>query len=147
MKTFIVALIIAALFQTSFLPISLVLLLLISRSLILSEKSNLYLGFFFGLLIGVLSSINAGFYSLFFLIIIELVSLIKKTPFTANFLLIIPIAFASLLFLALGQRLFLGETINFWPILLGTILSVPIYLIVRFWEERFVVAPPVKLKL
>ena len=147
MKTFIAALIIAVFLQTSFVPINLVLLFLISRSLIFPQQSNLYLAFIFGIVLGILSGINIGFYAGVFLLATQLSFLVKKTSFTANPLTVIPVSFLLLLMTAYFEQLFLNQAINFKIIFIESALSVVIYLMVKFWEERFTVAPQVKLKL
>lgn len=147
MKTFIVVLILAALMQASFLPINLVLLLLISRSLISYGKENLYLAFFSGILLGLLLSVNVGFYSLIFVIFIQALRMMRRLISSANFLVVIPLSFVILLVMSLLEQVFLKQSLNFSLILVETVLSLPVYILVRFWEERFMVAPPLKLKV
>lgn len=147
MKIFIIALIIACLLQTSFVPVNLCMILLICRSLARPDISNLYLAFFAGIFLGILSSLNIGFYALAFLAVVEMIELLRNTRITSNILWVLPISGGLFLLLALAERLFLGMAINFWIILAETVLSLPFFVVVKFWEERFIVLPDVKLKL
>ncbi|MBI3486002.1 hypothetical protein HY025_03585 [Candidatus Daviesbacteria bacterium] len=147
MKLFILILVLAIFLQTTLTPIDLCLMLLICRSFIVDEKINYYLAFFNGIFLGVLTSQNLGFFALFFLITVKLISLIKKTALTANFLSILPVAFLILLTQSFLEKFFFNQTINFNKIYVEVILILPIYLLVRFWEERFIVRPGIKLKI
>ncbi len=147
MKLFIIVLILACLIQTSFLPVNLCLILLICRSLARPDSNNLYLAFAAGIFLGILSSLNIGFYALAFLIIIEIVELLKNSRITSNILTVVPISAVLFLGLAVTEKIVLGMSINFWIISIDALLSLPFFVAVKFWEERFIVLPDVKLKL
>lgn len=147
MKTFIFIIILAAFLQTAAIPVDLVLLLILSRSLITTDSLNLYLAFFAGILLGLLTPTNLGFYALFFIFISWVGQLLRKTPLISNILTILPISFIAVLALSLVLKLFQGESINLTHILVDTLLSLPIYIGVRFWEERFIVPTGIKLKM
>lgn len=148
MKTLIIILILASFLQTTILSIDLVLLVLIFRSYIVSDRSNLYLAFFFGLLISHLSGTPLGIQSLIYLIVVQLIRIITRIPALNSILTIIPLTFIAL---ALNSAIFAfinGVSVQIWPeILLESIAALPIYLLIRFWEERFVVRPEIKLKI
>ena len=78
MKTFVITLIIAAFLQTTILPIDLVLLILICRTYIKSEKSNLYLAFAFGLLNSHLNLNLLGLQSLVYLFFVQTTESLSK---------------------------------------------------------------------
>ena len=148
MKTLIIILILCAFLQTTILPIDLVLPALIFRSYIVSDKSNLYLAFFFGLLVAHLSGTNLGVQSLIYLLIVELIRVISRIPALNTILTIIPITFLALTFNSVVLAIFNGSSIQLWPeILLESVAALPVYLLIRFWEERFVVRPEIKLKI
>lgn len=139
MKTLIIVLIIAAFLQTTILPIDLVLLILICRAYIVRERANLYLAFAFGLTVAFLSLANLGFASLIYLGIVQATQILSKTRLAGHPLLIVPI---SLVFLSIN--LFLDSSSN---VILGSLLSLPIFYSLRLWEERFVVKREIKLRV
>src|SRR3972149_6802836 len=98
MKTLIIILTVAAFLQTTILPIDLILLILICRAYVKSEKANLYLGFFFGLLVSHLNLTSLGVQSLAYLAFIVATESLVKLRLAGNPLLIVPV---SLVFLSL----------------------------------------------
>lgn len=147
MKTFIFILILLAFLQTTIIPLDLVLMVLILRVYIVTEKENLFLGFGVGLLISYLSNSPLGFYSLIFLVLIELTQLFRKTPLAGHFLVIAPLMFIMLSLQALALLIFLHQSINWLQILVEGLLALPLYLVIKIWEERFVVRGEIKLKV
>lgn len=147
MKFFIFVLILASLFQTSFLPINLVLMLLIARELVYSTKANLYLAFGAGILLGLLSPQNIGFAPFIFLIVVKLVSFLRKLPFTTSFLTVLPISFVIFLSTAFIEQQVFKINTNIYLIILQSVLMLPVYFLTKMWEERFVVSKDIKLKL
>jgi cell shape-determining protein MreD len=147
MKLFVFLLIIACLLQASVVPANFALILLVSRSLIIDEKNNLYLALFTGLLLGLLMSINIGFYALVFVLYVEIVHLVKKSPISANILTVVPLTFVLLLALSYLEELILNQSFNLSPLLIQSLIALPFFVAVKFWEERFVVSPPLKLKM
>ena len=147
MKTFIFVIILAAFLQTTTIEVDLVLLLVLSRSLERDDSFNMYMAFFAGILLGLLTATNIGFYALFFLIATRVGYLLRKSPVTNNIFTILPIAFFMATALGLAERIFLGQSINIVRYIIDTLSSLPIYFCVKFWEERFIVAPQMKLKL
>lgn len=148
MKTLIVILILLSFLQVTLIPLNLVLIALIFRAYIVSEKENLYLAFFFGVLISFLNSLPLGLHSLIYLGIVQSIHLFKKTYFSGNFLVMLP-AIAVLLSLnSILISMFQKSSIQLWPIIFQeTLLGVPVYFVLKFWEERFSVKPEVKLKV
>ncbi len=148
MKAFIFILILASFLQTSILPINLGLLLIITRSYIRMEKANLYLAFGFGLLIAFLEHTPLGLYSLIYLILVEAIHLFYKAPILKNFLTVIPVMLGILLVNDIAVSLIRGISIQLFPqIIIEGILILPIYIVLRLWEERFVVRKDVRLKV
>ena len=147
MKTFILLLILAALLQSSFLPLNLVLILLICRSFVVLEYSNLILGFSIGILLGILTSQNIGFWPLVFLIMIKLASSFKKLPISSNALTIIPFSLIIVLLTSVTEKIFLNQSINISKVIAEATISLPVFLLIRLWEERFIVRSEIKLKV
>ncbi|MBI2011606.1 hypothetical protein HYS91_02440 [Candidatus Daviesbacteria bacterium] len=147
MKLFLVILIVAAILQTTLIPLNLCLTLLIARTLIVSEKMNLFLAFLGGILVGFLSSQNIGFYAIFFLLISKLLSLVKITPIHSNIYAILPLSFLGFLLMAFGELVFLKISLSYGKIIVETCISIPTYFLLRFWEGRFIVRPQIKLRV
>lgn len=147
MKTLIVILIIIAFLQTTIIPLDLVLLILICRAYIKSDKSNLYLAFVFGLTISHLNLASLGLQSLIYLIIILATAVLSKSRLAGHPFWIMPIV---LVFLFLDQAInsFFGYKIfSIQELLFASLLSLPTLYLVRLWEERFIVPKEMKLKV
>ncbi len=147
MKTLIVILIIAAFLQTTIVPVDLVLIILICRAYIKSEKSNLYFAFAFGLLAAHLNLTAFGIQSLIYLSVVQVTQMLSRIRLAGNPLLMVPI---SLIFLALNQvinSLLRGSTWEFSGVIIGALLSLPVLYLIRLWEERFVVRREIKLRI
>lgn len=147
MKLFVFLLIITALLQTTFLQVNPVLVLLICRALIREEIANYYSAFFIGILLGILESKNTGFYALFFVIIVKIIHLIKSTPISAYFLTVIPTTLVFSFALNYLKYLFFGQTVNIYIPPIDALLSLPVYFLLKIWEERFVAKQGIKLKI
>lgn len=146
MKAFMLILIVAALLQSSVVPFNLVLLLLLARSLVKPSLGNLWLGFFSGILLGLLTSQNLGFYALVLVGMVELMNLLKSAPVSSNYLTV-PLVAAVLLIVSVLEQLFLHQLSNWNLIVVETALFLPVFVTVKFWEERFIPTPAIKLKL
>lgn len=148
MKTLILILIIASLLQATFLPINLTLIVLICRSFIKTEKSNLILAFGFGLLASHLNLSKLGIESILYIVIIQLTQLISKTRLTSNFLFIVPITFVFLSLERVALSLTGNESVILFPtVLIESLISLPVFFLVRVWEERFIVKRDIKLRM
>ncbi len=139
MKTLIIILIIAAFLQTTILPINLVLIILICRAYLKSDKANLYLGFVFGAFVAHLNLNNLGAGSLIYLSAVAIVQALSKLRLASNPLLIVPISFV---FLSLVQP----TAWELSKILISSLLALPVFYLIRFWEERFIVKREIKLR-
>lgn len=138
MKTLIVVLIITSFIQYTILPLNLVLIILICRSYLIPDKANLFLAFAFGLLNGHLNLTTLGLTSLTYLIIVAIVEGLSKSRLAGNSLLIVPLTFGLLL----------GSQASIFPkIFLESLISLPIFYLVKIWEERFIVKRDIKLRV
>lgn len=147
MKTLIIILIIASFLQTTIIPVDLVLLILICRAYIRSEKQNLYLGFAFGLLTAHLSLTSLGLTSLIYLLVIQFTQILSKLRLAGNPLLIVPVSLVLLSFSQIAYSVINQQTLELTGILFATFLSLPVLFLVRLWEERFVVRKEIKLRV
>lgn len=128
-------------------PVSLVLLVLISRSFLSDDRKNFWLAFVFGLLLSLLLGLPLGSLSLIYLLIITAVAVFKKTQPTSPWLMVLPIAFILLGLERLIQGWWSGSSLEIWPLIIEVVLVLPVYLVVSFWEERFTAKGDLKLKL
>ena len=135
MKTLIFILMIVSFFQTTILSVDLVLIILICRAYLRADRSNLYLAFAFGLLISQLNLTLFGSQSIIYLVIIQLTQILGKSRLAGNPAVVVPLAFIFQ---------FLSQSPN---ILIGTILSLPVFYLIRLWEERFIVPQGIKLRV
>lgn len=148
MKTLIAILIIASFIQSAILPIDLVLLILIARSYIKSDKNNLFLAFGFGMLVSHLNLTPLGLQSLIYLTLIVLSESLAKSRLAGNPFLIIPLSLVLVSINGAVMSLVIGQSIQIFPKnLLEATLSLPILYLLRLWEERFIVRGEIKLKI
>ncbi|MBI4037233.1 hypothetical protein HY385_02320 [Candidatus Daviesbacteria bacterium] len=147
MIALLIVLTLVSFLQATFWPINLVLIILISRAFVTSDKITLWLSFGFGLLLALLSGYPLGSLSLIYLLIIVLVRLVRNTHLASHWLIILPLSWIMLLLDQFLQSLILGTGFRFLSSLLPLIFVLPIYLAVRFWEERFIPRPAIKLKI
>lgn len=147
MKLIILILIISSFLQSTTIAFNLCLVILISQSLVVNSKYNLIIAFSIGLLLSYLLTINIGFYALIFLAVVKLVQLFKFSAFTDNApaSLIITAIFSYLV--ATAEQYLLNQTLNLNKIIIESVLSLPIYLFIKIWEERFVVKSAIRLKI
>ena len=112
------------------------------------DPVNLYLAFAFGLLISHLSLGILGIKSLLYLVSSEATQILSKSRFSTNPLLIVPISLAWLLANAILSTLPSTVTFQILPkLILESLLALPIFYLVRLWEERFIVRKGIKLKV
>lgn len=138
MRTISFILILASFLQTTIIPIHLVLMILICRSVIDPSRENLLLAFGFGLLNAHLTLGNLGFQSLLYLILIQVAQIFSRWRFSTHWLLIYPLTVILLLI----------YTFQFSPqIFIESVFSFPIFFMVKLWEERFITKKDIKLKL
>lgn len=148
MKTLIIILIIISFLQSTIMPVNLVLIILICRAYIKVDKANLFLAFALGLLDSHLNLTVLGMQSIIYLIIVSITEGLSKSRLSRNSLLIIPISFALLILNQLINFIFLHQSFQLIPkIFLESLLSLPLFYLIRLWEERFIVQKEIKLKV
>lgn len=147
MKTLLLLITLFAFLQSAFLGINLVLVILIARALVVSDRDNLYLAFFGGLILSFLTQINLGYYSLIFILIVKLGEFIKTFPVSFNLLMIF-ISGALLVAIVGGiNMVFIDQNLSIYIHLIEAILVVPFYFMIKLWEERFVIKSHMKLRM
>lgn len=147
MKALIIVLIIASFLQATILPLDLVLIILICRAFIKSGKSNLYLSFAFGFFLSHLTLSPLGLQSIIFLILVTLTESISKSRLSENPLSLIPICFVAILINQVTLSVFTQHALALTPKIYEAFLALPIFYLVRYWEERFIVRKEIRLKL
>ena len=148
MKTLIVVLILFSFLQATLIPFDLVLIFLILRAYEISGKENLYLAFGFGLLVSYLENSPLGVYSLIYLGLILTTQFYKKTPISSSLLFGLPLIVMILSINLIITSLLFSSSIQLFPrVLYETLVAVPVYFILKNWEERFVFKNEVKLRV
>lgn len=148
MKFKILLLIFLTFLQATILPINILLIVLILLNLIAPQKANLYLAFFFGLFSSLLSFTPLGINSLIFLIMVILAQLFARFLMSHNLLTIIPFMFLILAFNNLISSMIFVTSIQILPqLLIESALALPIYLLLKFWEDRLAPNTAIKLKM
>lgn len=145
MKAYLFILVLAALFQASFVPVNLVLVLLICRSLIVQERANLFLAFGIGIFLGLLQTDNLGFWPLLFLVVTEVAHLSRGLPVFKNLGLILLVSGVLIVSSELLQALVLKEAFNVSRTVVEAVLVLATYPFLLFWEQRLVGQPGIKL--
>lgn len=133
--------------QATFWSVNLVLIILVSRAFVTSDKITIWLAFGFGLLLSLLSGYTLGSLSLIYLLIVVLVRLVRNTHLASHWLIILPLSWIMLLLDQFLESLILGIGFRLGTTFIPLIFVLPIYLAVRFWEERFIPRPAIKLKI
>ena len=147
MKTLIAMLIIISFIQTTILPMDLVLIILICRSYIRSDKSNLYWAFGFGLLNGHLNLNLLGINSLIYLILVGITESLSRSRLAGNPFLIIPLTLILVSINHITLSILTNASIQFFPkVVVEAALSLPILYLIKMWEERFIVRKEIKLR-
>ena len=147
MKTLIIFLIIASFIQNTFLPFNLVLIILICRSYLRPDRANLFLAFSFGLLNSHLNLITLGITSLVYLTIVAVVESLARTRLAGSALIIAPLSFGLLFADQVIVLYFAHQSLDFLKIFLESLISLPVFYLVKIWEERFIVRKEIKLKV
>lgn len=138
MKTLIFVFILILFLQTTVLQVNLFLSVLILRSFLRPEKQNLLLAFSLGLLLSFLNNSPLGLYSLLLLSLSEAAQIIAKSRLGEHILIAIGLVIVS-------QIIFnLFKPTN---IIIEILFAIPLYFLVKFWEERFIIKSEIKLKI
>lgn len=130
MKTLIFILITTSFLQATIIPIDLVLIILICRAYLQIDRTNLFLAFAFGLFHSQFNLSLFGLTSIFYLTVVALTQILAKSRLAGNPAVIVPLSF---IFLLLNQ---IVNSSQVFPVsLIGSVLSLPVFFLIRFWEE------------
>ena len=146
MKLFLFILLLAAFLQTSFVPLNLCLLILISRSYAIHQRNNYYLAFFAGILIGLLNTANLGVWPIIFTAVVFLCHLIRQLPVMNRNLAVIPLTLVLVLVINGLEQLIFHTPFNWVIAIVSAVVSLPLFFVIKEWEERFIAKPGLKLK-
>ncbi len=147
MIIYIFLLSILSLFQSSVISIDLVLIFILSRSFIVEEKQNFYLAFGFGLFLAFLNNQTLGILSLMYLVFIKIAYILRHLPIASKAVFLVPIIGVLLIIEELILGLIFKFTIDWKVIIWELVFIYPIYLLVRFWEDRFIPQKNIRLKI
>lgn len=147
MKFLILLLIIISFLQTTIFPMDLVLLILVLRAYIVSKQQDLYLAFGFGILVSHLTLIPLGVHSIIYLLGILLAHASHNSRLSQHILTVLPLVLTVLLVDEVVTSKFLHQSLQIWPqVILISLLSLPGFWLIKYWEERFVVKD-IKLRI
>ena len=138
MRTLIFVFILIVFLQTSVVPVNLCLSILILRSFLRPDKANIYLAFSLGLFLSFLNNSPLGLYSLLFLGLSEAAQIIAKSRLAEHVLVAIGLVIIAQVIFGL---------FNHQNIFIEILFAFPLYFLVKFWEERFIIKPEIKLKI
>lgn len=147
MKLFVLLLSLAALLQSAFLGINICLILIVCRAFMRPNKENYYLAFGLGVAIGLLTGQNLGLWAVVYLLAVKLSHMTAKMPVSANILTVLPAAITAVMLSVLAEKFVLGQSIQYTKLAYEIILSLPVFLFVKFFEERVIASPDLKLRL
>lgn len=148
MKTLLLILTLIIFLQASVLPVNLCLMILILKNFLRPEKENLYLAMSAGLLLSFLTNTHLGVYSLVFLILSSGAQIVARSRLGDHILVALSLVTTSLIIFKIVDLFILGQSIQIWPeSLVEILLSMPLYFLIKLWEERFIIQQEIKLKL
>lgn len=147
MIAIILILIFVSFVQVTLLPWNFILIILIARSLIVRDRANFYLAFAFGILLSYLLGYPLGTLSLVYFLAVTVSYIVQRTQFASHSGIVLPLVIVLLFAQFLVERFLTGASFEIWLFLPPVILSLPIYFLVKFWEERFIPTREIKLKM
>jgi hypothetical protein len=78
---------------------------------------------------------------------VKFIQVAKILPISSNFFTIIPISFIAIALVALLESFFFEQSFNLTKVLVETAVTLPTYILIRFWEDRFMMHQDVRLKI
>lgn len=148
MKFLTIALIICTFLQSTIVSVDLVMLILLSRAYLTHDKTTLYLAFLFGLLVSLLSGTTLGVHSFIYLVVAEVARTASKIQVANSLIVLLPLMVVAIVFNHAISSYALNLSIQLWPLsAIETVVSIPVFFIVKIWEERFVVNKDIKLRI
>lgn len=145
--TLILILVFASFIQSSLLSVQLILMALLARSFIVTDRLNFGLAFGLGLLLSLLTGGKLGVLSIVYLLGVILIYFIKERSVGSHWAILLPITIFMLMLDAGVKSLIFGASLDIRSTLLQTVLVLPLYFITILWEERFVIKKEIRLKV
>ncbi|MBI2022439.1 hypothetical protein HYS97_01135 [Candidatus Daviesbacteria bacterium] len=147
MKLLIAFLITLAFLQTTVIPVDLVIIILMLRSYVKNDQANLYIAFGIGLLVSHLSATPLGLQSLIYLLLVQIARSFANSRFSENILIFLPVTAVLLIMNTVLTAYVSNQSVSLWPkILIEVFLSLPLYYLIKAWEERFIFKKGIKLR-
>lgn len=147
MKTTIFILTVISFLQTTIIPVNLVLIILICKSIIDQDENNLFLAFGFGLFNAHLTLGNLGLQSFLYLILIQITLIVSRWRFSIHWLQIYPLTVLLLSIYVFALAIVGQRSVQIFPqVFIESLFSLPVYFIIKLWQERFIVKKDIKLK-
>lgn len=147
MVIFIFLLALLSFLQSSVFGFNLVLIFLLTRSFIVEEPLNYYLAFGTGLFLGFLNTQPLGILSIIYLIIIKISSILRHLPLASKAVFLLPTIGILQILANIIESLVFRSMID-WKIIIWELIFIyPIYMLIRFWEDRFIPHKDVRLKM
>lgn len=151
MRSLIVILVTLSFLQGALFPVNFVLLVILGRTFVVDDRQNYWLAFGFGLLLSLLSGYPLGGLSMIYLFFVTLVSLIKKVELSSHWVVIFSLSLFILFLNQVFLHLLFQTDVNLFDdrlrLLIEALLILPVYFVVRIWEERFIPRSDIRLKI
>lgn len=145
--TLILILVLLSFLQSALSFFQIILLALIARSFLVSDRKNYWLAFGLGLLLTLLTDIKLGSLSVVYILTVVLVYFVKERSVGSHWWVLLPVTMLMLGVDSLIKMMLLGSSLDIFPILWQTVLILPVYFCLKIWEERFVVKKEIRLKV
>lgn len=133
--------------QAALLPVNLVLIILLTKSLISADIEDLYLAFGLGLLLALLLGQPLGLLSLLYISLVTMGRLTRKTRFASYWAAVCLLVGLLVILDHLLEGILFSQSFNVQVLMGELILVVPVYFIVRVLDERFVPQKEIRLKI
>lgn len=147
MKLTAVVFLLTGLLYSTLIPWDLTLVLLITRTSLVSDKSGYFLAFWFGLLNSYLLNQPLGLLSFSYILIVFLITQIKRSTLSLNWLNVLLLSLVLTILHQILKIVTNHASIDFKEVLAQNLIVLPLYFLVLVWAERFVVKRAFRLKL
>ena len=147
MVIFLLVMLLLTFLQGTIIPLNVILVVILARSFVVTDKENYWIAFSFGLLLALLLGYSLGSLSLVYLMIVTVIYLIKRANFASHWLAVLPLSIVILAFFHLMEGLLIKSVLQWNYLMIESLLILPAYLLIGFWEERFVPKSDIRLKI
>lgn len=137
MRLLFIPIFLAALIQSSVLPINLVAVILTAQAYQHRTETVYYLAMIGGLFLGLLGSINLGIYPLILLVFVQLILFVRMLDFTQRLWLAWPLILVAIVGLNYAEVWALGHQFQIWKVVAESLLWIPLVWFLQFWNRHF----------